>query len=430
MPTADRMTLDERRKYLKLMKPRYEHADRVEQGRLLTEMQTITQLHRKSLLRLLNADTLVRHPRQRQRGKTYDHRVEAALRLIAESLDYVCAERLQPALAPLAENLAQHHELELTPGLLEKLKRISISTVRRRLARLGQDQPRLPRKRPMRGRSAARDIPMTRIAWNEPSPGHFETDLVHHCGETAFGDYVHTLQLVDVATGWSERVAIFGRSQRAMEAGFRRIQARLPFPILELHPDNGNEFLNHHLIRFFHDVVPGVTLSRSRPYQKNDNRFVEQKNHTLVRAFFGAARFDTLAHQRWLGELYDRMWLYYNFFQPVMRLRKKECVQVEGVKHFIRQWDSAQTPLERLCATDAIDETCTARLRTWRDQINPRQLRAEIYRLRERLFDLPLASCPQDQWLIPEDDTPKTATQRKEQARSVTLSFDRAIPPR
>jgi len=370
----------------------------------LDEMQAVTTLERKGLLRLLHADTLDRQPRQRQRSVTYDHHLDDALRMLAETLDYVCAERLQPALPELALQLAAHGELTLTTELLLQLRQASVSTVRRHLAHLNQDQPRLPRARPSGQRAAARDIPMRRILWNLQTPGHFETDLVHHCGAVPVGDYVHTLQMIDVATGWSERVAVLGRSQRAMEQGFRRIQARVPFAIVEIHPDNGNEFLNHHLVRFFRDTIKGVLLSRSRPYQKNDNRFVEQKNHTLVRALFGDARFDTLAHQRLLDTLYDKLWLYYNFFQPVLRLRDKQYTTEQGATKVHRQWDQAQTPLERLCATGALNAESQARLRALRAQTNPRQLRHEIYQLRDQLFELPLARSPQDSWLIPDED--------------------------
>ncbi len=113
---------------------------------------------------------------------------------------------------------------------------------------------------------------MGRIPWDIHEPGHFEVDLVHHGGDSSAGEYVHTVQLIDVATGWSERVVVLGRGQAAMEVGFRHILERLPFPIKELHPDNGSEFFNHHLVRFWKEKVVGVTLSRSRPYQKNDNR--------------------------------------------------------------------------------------------------------------------------------------------------------------
>ncbi len=134
---------------------------------------------------------------------------------------------------------------------------------------------------------------MERLSWATASPGSFEADLVHHCGLVAAGEYVHTLQLVDIATGWSERVGVLGRSQAAMVEGFRRVQARLPFPISHLHPDNGSEFFNDHLIRYFGEEMTGLRLSRSRPYRKNDNRFVEQKNGTLVRAYVGYERLDS-----------------------------------------------------------------------------------------------------------------------------------------
>ncbi len=136
---------------------------------------------------------------------------------------------------------------------------------------------------------------MKRIPWETSDPGHFEVDLVHHGGESTDGTYVHTLQMIDVATGWSERVAVLGKGQQAMEAGFRRILERLPFAVKELHPDNGTEFFNHHLVRFWGEAITGLTLSRSRPYQKNDNRFVEQKNATGVAPVF---RDDPTGHAR------------------------------------------------------------------------------------------------------------------------------------
>ena len=118
---------------------------------------------------------------------------------------------------------------------------------------------------------------MTRIAWDIQEPGHFETDLVHHCGREASGEYLHTLQMIDVATGWSERMAVLGRSYVVMQAAFRRGLARLPFAVLEIHPDNGSEFFNQHMVRFWQEVVGAAQLSWSRPDQKNDNRNVEQK---------------------------------------------------------------------------------------------------------------------------------------------------------
>jgi len=381
------MTIAERRTYLGRMRGRYLRAARVERGRLLDEMEVVTGLHRKSLLRLLHTSDLARQPRTRQRAKTYGAAVDDAIRVIWESLDYICAERLTPALVLTAQQLVAHGELVVTAALLAQLHTISVASVQRRLTRFVQDTPRLPRRGPEQANRVARGIPVRIIAWDEPMPGHFEVDLVHHGGAEPRGDYVHTLQMIDVATGWSERVAVLGRSQRAMEGGFRRILARLPFPIRELHSDNGSEFLNDHLVRFWGTESTGLTLSRSRPYQKNDNRFVEQKNATLVRAYVGQVRLDTAAQTDGLNALYDQMWLYYNLFQPVLRLRDK----VRTGQRVIRRWDTAQTPLARLLATEASAPAERQRLQQLQQDQNPRALRQVIYRDLARLLGQPVA---------------------------------------
>lgn len=390
MSADDKMTIDERRKYLRKMQDRYRQASRQERTRLLDEMQSVTELHRKSLLRLMSGG-LTRKSRRKQRGRIYGRGVDDTLCIIAESLDYLCAERLQPNLVWTAELLAQHGELEVSPALLAQLSQISVSTIRRRLQHIRQDEARLPRKGPAEANRALRDVPAKRIPWDEQQPGHFEVDLVHHCGPSASGQYVHTLQMVDVATGWSERVAVLGRSYLVMQDGFRRALSRLPFPVHEIHPDNGSEFFNHHLLRFWKDLVKGVQLSRSRPFQKNDNRFVEQKNSSLVRAYVGHDRLDTVAQTNLLNQLYGKMWLYYNFFQPVMRLNEKTVLSENGYTRIKRRFDSAQTPFDRLCATQVLAPPEQARLQALREATNPRQLRKEIYALLDQLFSLPNA---------------------------------------
>ena len=389
MSTEEKMSIDERYKYLRKMQKRYRQAAQSERSQLLTEMESVTELHRKSLIRLMNSD-LKRQGRRQQRGRSYGVEVDDALRVISESFDYICPERLTPNLVWMAQVLSQHGELETTPELLAQLEQISLSTVGRIIKRHRQDQPRLPRKGPAQANQVSRDIPTRRIAWNEAEPGHFETDLVHHCGITASGQYVHTLQLVDVTTGWSERVAILGRSYLVTQDAFRRIVARLPFVVREIHPDNGSEFINHHLVRFWKRIIKGVDLSRSRPYHKNDNRFVEQKNSTLVRAYLGFDRLDSVAQTIFLNQLYDKMWLYYNFFQPVLRLDQKLWIPAaNGSSRLKRCYDQAQTPFDRLCATPAICTQRRLQLQLRRDQTNPRRLRQEIYDMIAALFALP-----------------------------------------
>jgi hypothetical protein len=395
MPNEEKMTIDERYKYLRIVQKQYRKATLKERSQLLDQMEHVTGLHRKSLIRHMNSK-IARQPRRSQRGKTYGHEVDDALRVISESLDHICAERLTPHLLPMAEHLAAHSELQLSAGLLDKLERISISTVRRRLQKFARlDRWRLPRRQGARQRNpVTRDIPTKRIPWDEQEPGHFEVDLVHHCGPSPSGHYVHTIQMIDVATGWSERAAVLGRGQLVMEDAFRRILRRLPFPVREIHPDNGSEFFNHHLVRFWKDTVKGVQLSRTRPWHKNDNRFVEQKNATLVRAYLGDARLDSVAQTQTLNQLYQKMWLYYNFFQPVMRMTEKTLLPAKHQSHqrVRRSYDLPQTPFQRLCATNAISDQQRQQLQCLRHETNPKRLRQEIYDLLEELFSLPGAA--------------------------------------
>jgi len=392
MSTSEKMTIDERLKYLRVMKKRYAKASRKEKGQLLDEMETVTGYNRKYLIQQLRGD-LKRQPRQGGRGRKYGGEVDDALRVISESLDNICAERLTPNLVWVAEHLARHGEMEVSDSLLVLLEQVSISTVGRILMRIRQDERRLPRRAPRRENAVLRDIPMLRLDWDIQVPGYFEVDLVHHCGASSKDLYMCSIQWIDVATGWSERRAVLGRANVVMEDAFRAILGRLPFPVLGIHPDNDSAFFNHHMVRFWGQLVPGVTLSRSRPYHKNDNPRVEQKNRTLIRAYLGDYRLDTVAHVLATNQLYDRMWVYYNLFQPVMHLEEKQVIQEEGQPtRVVRRHDEARTPFDRLCETDAIKPEHKEQLDTLRDATNPRQLRQEILDAVEEIISLPGAT--------------------------------------
>ena len=391
MSTEDEMTLNERRKYLKRMKPRYLKAKRRERSQLLSEMEQVTGLHRKSLTRLLHAASLERKKRQKPRERSYGAEVEEVIVLVWESLDYICAERLTPVLLPMAQHVARFGAVKLREEIEEQLKTISRATVSRILHRYRSRRRRLPQKGAERANQVTKGVPMGRIPWNTTEPGHCEVDLVYHSGASVAGEFGHTIQMVDVATGWSERVAVMGRGQRAMEAGFKHILGRVPFPLVELHPDNGAEFFNAHLVRFWKESVVGVHLSRSRPYQKNDNRFVEQKNDTLVRQYFGDLRFDRCEEIEAMNALYEQMWVYYNLFQPVMHLIGKTVVD-DKVR---RKWDQAQTPFERLKATGKLSAERQQQLQTLYEQTNPWQLREEIYQQLAQLWEQSTASATQ-----------------------------------
>ena len=429
MSADEKMSIDERRKYLRTMQKRYRKASRQEKKKLLDEIEAVTEMHRKSLIRLMRGE-LERKPRQRQRGRTYGPEVAHVVGVIAESLDYICAERLKPNLVWMANHLAEHGELAIAEVLLEKLERVSVSTVRRMLRVQLRDRPRLPRQGPQQANRLRREIPAERISWKEQQPGHFEVDLVHHCGVSASGHYVHTLQMIDVASGWSERVAMLGRAYLVMQDAFTRIQARLPFPVHQIHPDNGSEFLNAHLVRYWGEAFNAPRLSRSRAWHKNDNRFVEQKNSTLVRAYLGYDRLDTVQHTNLLNQLYDKMWLYYNFFQPVMRLSEKIVLPAPNGhgSRIKRKFDYAKTPFDRLCATPALSDQQRQQLRALRDATNPRRLRQEIYSLLDQLFALPCAPDSSTQDVYQTLFNPPAST--KGEDSPVTFSNERTIAAR
>jgi hypothetical protein len=397
MSETEPMNVNERRKYLHKMRIRYWQAQtKGERSRLLDEMEAVTDLHRKSLIRLITGE-LARKPRRKQRGKTYGAEQASVLERIAHSLDYPCAERLQPNLVWMANHLEAHGEIKLSPEIKIKLEKISVSTVRRLLPPSQRAAARLAhRKGQARGVFAQRQaIPMRRIPWDESAPGYFETDLVHHCGISTSGQYVHTLQMTDVATGWSECVAVLGRSYLVMQDGFQHIENRLPFPILEIHPDNGQEFLNAHLFRFWKERAQPLDLSRSRPYHKNDNRFVEENNFSQVRAYLGYNRLDTVAHVHLINELYDQLWLYHNFFQPVMRLSEKHFE--EG--RCKRIYDPAVPPFDRLCRSKILSPEKQTELHALRTATNPVQLRKKIQNLIDKISGMPSAAAEG----IPED---------------------------
>jgi len=250
---------------------------------------------------------------------------------------------------------------------------------------------------------------------------------VHHCGPSASGEYVCTIQMVDVATGWSESRAILGRSYKVVQDAFRHILARLPFPVKEIHSDNGNEFLNWHLIRFWESVNPDIQITRSRPYRKNDNRFVEQRNSFLVRAYIGYDRLDTVAQTILLNEIYDKQWLYQNFYLPVMRLRQKLVLpSANSISKVRRIYDPAQTPLSRLENTSVVDPERLEKLKNLYWQINPRKLREEIYTLIDKLFALPNAKPGQTEDIHLTLNLPSTLPE--EILYPVTLSFDQQDP--
>lgn len=386
----EKMEINERFKYLRMMKARYEMADKRTKAQLLDEMEVMTGLHRKHLIARMNSPGPWRQRRQRERSREYGPDVEEAIIVIGETLDWICAERLKPALPKMARHLAAWEEMEINDRLLEQLEVISISTVRRIVRRVRPEGPRLPQAR--RGRPpdtvAQSCVPVRVIPWREPEPGHFEVDLVHHSRSGMEGPFVCTFQFIDVLTGWSERRAILGYEFEAMWEAIQYIRHHCPLPIREVHTDNGSEFMNMPLISHFGEELVQAQLSRGIPGMKNHNRFVEQKNGSLVRAYLGHLYLYTPQHRQLLNELYEDMWLYYNFFQPVLRqIERKVVRRPDGICRIVRKQDQAQTPVERLLrAKPPLSRRVQERLQYLYDQTNPRMLHQRIHQRLDTIY--------------------------------------------
>lgn len=420
MSEQDEMTIDERRKYLHKMWGRYRDASKHEKSQMLDDIEHVTGMHRKSIIRILNG-RLSRKKRARERGPTYGSSVMYLVRKISRALDHPCAERLKPNLVFMAKHMISHGQLKLEDEeALRKLETISISTLKRILANTNKSKEKISRKRfPKRKRNTFKEsFPMRRIPYDIPEPGHFEVDLVLHCDENNTGEFIHTIQMTDVATGWCEIQAVFGRSYRVMKDGFACILGNLPIPVIEIHPDNGSEFFNQHLLRYWKGKVPALEISRSRPYHKNDNRFVEENNSSLVRAYIGHGRLDNLSQLFLMREIYKDLICYHNFFQPVMKTIQKNYVDEFRYR---RVFDQARPPLDRLAETGVVDNAYLRQLMDLREQVDILALRTRLEINIDKLWRI--------NTLTTAEPVNIYDTLRKEKdLTSVTLSFEPSIP--
>jgi hypothetical protein len=390
--TGREMSISARFEYLNVMQERYRAADRGARSRLLDDMQEVTHLSRKHLVALMGKRDLHRRKRRRERGRIYDEEVAMAVGIVANAMDWDCAERLQPRLRPTAELLIASDEMQLSPAGLEQLDQISISTVARLLKHVRPTE-RLPRAYPGRraDTSAQQAVPIALIPWDEIEPGHFEVDLVHHGVPDDAGRHVCTIQFIDVLTGWSERFAIMGTGFDAVWKGIRTFREHCPIPVREIHTDNGSEFINWAFHTAFGQEMVGVRHTRGRPGYHNDNRFVEQKNSSLVRAYLGSTPLHSFQQMRALNQLYEEMWLYHNFLQPVLRQVERTAVTGDdGIIRIRRKQDRARTPLERLLdAEPPIGQETRKRLLATYNTLNPLALKRSIHAQLDALRAVP-----------------------------------------
>ncbi len=367
--------------YFRVARKQYAGASKKKKGELLDAAVELTGLHRKVAARQLRGLS-VRKKRSLKRADHYSAATKQAVRDLWHAASDIAAERLHPFIPDLLDKLVAYHELSVSPETDAQLRKISLATVKRIVAREKRRSTVRIGGTTKPGSLLKRQITVRYGRWNEANPGWCETDTVAHCGESVTGHFIYSLNLSDVATSWSEQVAIMGNGERACVAGIDLLRQRLPFRLLGLDSDNGGEFINWHLARYCRKAK--ITFTRSRPYRKNDQAHVEQKNWTAIRQLVGYQRMETLKQLRQLNDLYQNEWrLYLNFFQPTMKVRETTKDQLTGKK--TKRYYPAQTPAQRLLSHPNVTPKQKAMLQSQYDSLNPLQLKREIQRKLTRL---------------------------------------------
>ena len=371
------------REYAASLRPRYQLASRCDKGRLLDEFCRVTGRDRKVAIRLLRHRP--KQPRRRAgRPRQYVNTLRPVLEQVWEASDYLCSKRLAPFLPELLEALERHDEMRLSVEQRTALLRISPATIDRLL----RPVRRLHRRHGVATTSPSlaalrAQVPLRTFSeWGNVAPGALQADLLAHCGESTHGFYLTSLLAVDVATGWTELQAVWGKGHKRVGSAVAHIRRALPMPLESLHTDNGGGFLNHMLLPWCRREHIHVT--RGRPYRKNDQAYVEQRNGAVLRRFIGYDRYCTRAAFLALQAVHELLRAYVNFFQPVRKLVSKE-------RHGARvrkRYDRAQTPYRRLLASGVLTPARREALAAEYSRLNPLQLRTELTARLNALWNL------------------------------------------
>jgi hypothetical protein len=379
------MSLKSKRELLEVLRARYLKANKVEKQKMLDEFTSATGYHRKYAMRVLRNQRQVQN-RLKGKSKTYKRvyagEVVQVLEQIWEIYGQICSKRLQPILPEAIKVLERHKEIELSKETKDLLLKISSASIDRCLRPVRSKSPHgLSTTKP--GSLLKTLIPVqTFTAWDQEQPGFMEIDLVAHCGSTTEGQYLNTLTCTDISTGWTDVTALPHRSQQAVSEAIHRMRHRLPFPLLGIDSDNGSEFINDLLYRYCLDEK--ITFTRSRPYQKNDQAHVEQKNWSVVRHTVGYDRWETKQELTLLESIYADLRLYINFFQPSLKLIARERIGNKTIKRY----DTAKTPYQRVLERKDISLEAKVRLMNLYLQLNPAELRRRIDQKTAKLWKL------------------------------------------
>lgn len=301
---------------------RYAEANRSERGRILDELTALTGLHRKHAARRLRGGRSGKWYEARPKRRIYDDGVREALIMIWEASDRVCGKRLRPLVPILVEAMERHGHLQLPADVRDGLLSMSAATIDRALQSVRGGSAGRPRRRAPPAAAVRRSVAVrTFEGWDDPPPGFMEADLVAHSGPVARGSFVQTLTVTDIATGWTECAPVLVREQSLLTAVLGEIRKVLPFPLLGFDTDNDTVFLNETVRDYCQ--AEGIAFKRCRPYRKNDQARVEQKNGAVVRRSVGYRRFEGLEAATALARLYRLLRLFVNYFQPSFKLAGK-----------------------------------------------------------------------------------------------------------
>jgi hypothetical protein len=370
-----------KREYVQAIFQRYRHAGRAEKRRILDEFCQVAGYHRKHAIRLLNGPAPGAAGPPRRRAVTYDRAAIEAVRAIWTAAGYPWSVRLK-ALLPLWLPWARQR-LHLRPAVERQVLGISARQIDRRLAPYRRELTKRLYGRTKPGTLLKHHIPLKTDRWNVSTPGFTEIDLVAHCGSLGDGEFVHSLNVTDIHTTWVETAAVLGKSHAAVQAALDELRQALPFRLRGIDSDNGSEFINNHLWDYCQ--AHEIQFTRGRPYKKDDNAHIEQKNWTHVRKLLGYVRYDSPAAHAAIHALYrHELRLFQNFFLPSVKLLRKVRV---GAR-VRRRYDAPRTPLERVLACPDLDARVATELRHQRARLDPFTLARAIDERLERIYAL------------------------------------------